>query len=186
MKHSTIVYAAVASIGLALSMAWATSLVRAQDTAAVGYRIGVVDMREVFQKYDRREAEFQKLLTERDAAQTQVDGLAEKINAARKDYDAKKQSAPADDLDELEMKILSDISNLEAEQKRLQNDVSMVEDKMLKDLNQEIRTAIAEVGQSENYHLILESGAQGGAVLYSATPLNLTSKVIERLNKKSR
>lgn len=185
MKRSTVVYAALVGVGLAICTAWATSLVGAQGASETGYKIGVVDMREVFQKYKRREAEFKELIEKRDAAQAKVDALAAEINTAREGYEAKRREATSpDELETLEMSILSDISNLEAERGKLQNEVSLIEDQKLNALNQDIRKAIAEIGQAENYHLILEAGSQGGGgVLYSATPLSLTSKVIDRLNK---
>jgi Skp family chaperone for outer membrane proteins len=172
---------------LALSLTLATSLVRAQETPATalgGYKIGVVDMREVFQKYNRRESAFNELVGQRDAAQKKVDDLATVINKEQKDYQSKKESATPDQLEELEMSILSKVSELEAERTKLQAEVSRIEDKLLSDLTKEIRAAIMAIGQAEDYHLILEAGNDGSAaVLYSATPLNLTSKVIDRLNK---
>ncbi len=187
MKRSTIAYSALASVCLALSLTLATSLVRAQETPATalgGYKIGVVDMREVFQKYERRASAFKELVGQRDAAQKKVDDLAASINAKQKSYQDKKQSATPDELENLEMTILSEVSNLEAERTKLQAEVSRIEDKLLTDLTQDIRAAIMAIGQAEDYHLILEAGNQSGAaVLYSATPLNLTSKVIDRLNK---
>jgi Skp family chaperone for outer membrane proteins len=141
-------------------------------------------MREVFQKYDRRADAFKELMSQRDAAQAKVDSLAAEINAQQEEYQSKRQTATADELEDLELAILRQVSNLEAERTKLQSEVSRIEDKLLGDLTQEIRAAIMAIGQAEDYHLILESGSQGGSpVLYSATPLNLTSKVVEQLNK---
>lgn len=183
MKRSSIAYATLAGVCLAFSMTWANSLVRAQESTGA-YKIGVVDVRQVFQSYNRREAQFRELLEKRDAAEAQIVALAEKINSKRRTYEDQKLVASPQTLADLEMQILTDISNLEAERTRLQAEVSLIEDQKLKALNDEIRLAIAEIGQAQGYHLILESGAQtGGPVLYSATPLNLTPAVIDRLNK---
>jgi Skp family chaperone for outer membrane proteins len=187
MKPAVLATCAVGGACFLLTIMTVTARVTAQDTSAAAYKIGVVDMREVFQKYDRRESEFQKLLGERDAAQTKVDALADKINTDRRNYENKRQTASADELERLEMQILSDISTLEAERSKLQSDVSLIESRILRDLTLEIRTVIAEIGQAENYHLILDTGSQSpSAVLYYATPLNMTSKVVDRLNKGTR
>lgn len=184
MKRSTYVFAAVSGTCLALSLTLATSLVRAQESASAGYKIGVVDMVTVFQKYDKREEQFQELLDKRQEAQDRVDALAAKINEKQDKYKSMELTASEDELESLMLEILSDRSELQAEQTKLQSDVSRVEDQKLRALNEDIRMAIAEIGQAEKYHLILESGSQGtSGVLYSATPLNLTSKVIEKLNK---
>lgn len=156
----------------------------AQETTD-GFKIGVVNMREVFQAYDRQKSEYAKLKEAQEAAQANIDKISDEIEAAKKDYDANKSTMTPDEREQRELSISSKLSEYQAEFKKLQDDIDLKERKLLKDLFQEINTAVQEVGQAENYHLILEAGSDGGnAVLYYATPLNLTSKVIEHLNGK--
>src|SRR5690606_38190471 len=106
MKRSTYLYAVTAGVCLVLSLTLATSLVRAQEpTAQGGYKIGVVDMLQVFQKYEKREAQFQDLVQKRNEAQAKVDAMAEQINKKRETYESKKLTASKEELDNLELEI---------------------------------------------------------------------------------
>ncbi len=158
----------------------------AQD-AGGAYKIGVVNMREVFQQYNKQKAEYEKLKADQQAAQAKIDEISNKITKQKEDYQKNKDTMAADAREKLELEINSNLSVYQAEYKKLQDDIDLKERKLLKDLFEEITTAVQEVGQAEQYHLILEAGSDGGnAVLYYATPLNLTSKVVDHLNGKSK
>lgn len=158
----------------------------AQDTGSA-YKIGVVNMREVFQQYNRQKTEYEKLKADQQAKQAEIDKISNEIEAEKKEYDAQKATMTPEQLEQKELAIKSKFSTYQAEFKKLQDEIDLKERKLLKDLFQEITTAVQEVGQAENYHLILEAGSDGGnAVLYYATPLNLTSKIVEHLNGKAK
>jgi outer membrane protein len=158
----------------------------AQD-AGGAYKIGVVNMREVFQQYNRQKAEYEKLKQDQEAKQAEIDKISQDITRDKERYEKEKATMSPDAREQLELAINGKLSTYQAEFKKLQDDIDLKERKLLKDLFQEISTAVQEVGQAEQYHLILEAGGDGGnAVLYYATPLNLTSKVVEHLNSKSK
>lgn len=151
------------------------------------YKIGVVNMREVFQQYNRQKSEYEKLKSDQEAAQAEIDKISNEIETLKKDYDARKATMAPAEREQVELSITSKLSTYQAEFKKLQDTIDLKERKLLKDLFQEINTAVQEVGQAESYHLILEAGSDGGnAVLYYASSLNLTSRVIEHLNGKAK
>lgn len=174
---------AVASLVVLVACVAVPSVAQEAGTA---YKIGVVNMREVFQAYNRQKSEYEKLKKAQESAQAEIDKISADIEQKKKDYNAKKATMTPDEREQMELAISSQLSTYQAEFKKLQDEIDLKERKLLKDLFQEINTAVQEVGQAENYHLILEAGSDGGnAVLYYATPLNLTSKVIDHLNAKS-
>jgi Skp family chaperone for outer membrane proteins len=177
----------VIGAGVMVAVMLMAAPVRAQEPAGGGYKIGVVNMREVFQNYDRQKAEYEKLKQKQESAQAEIDKISDRINEAKKRYEADKATMTRDAREQFEINVSKDFSNYQAEFKKLQDDIDLQERKLLKDLFQEITTAVQEVGAADNYHLILEAGSDGNAaVLYYATPLNLTSKVIDHLNNKAR
>ena len=73
-------------VGLAAPFAWA------QDGAGGGYKIGVVDRKQAFDSYEKQQREFAALETELQSAQSQIDALSERIEKARNEYQANRDS----------------------------------------------------------------------------------------------
>lgn len=154
----------------------------AQDTA---YKIGVVNVKDVFDKYERQMHEYELLQTEKDKKQAKIDILSEKITKQKDRYDAEKDTLSDEEIEKLEEEIESDYSRYKSEFKRLQEDIDRREKKLLEAVFEDIHTALQEVGLRDNYHLILEGGKSGrAAVLYYSTTMNMTQKVIDHLNEK--
>lgn len=170
----------LAAVALALPSAWA------QNGETPGqYKIGVVNIKNVFDNYDKQKAEYKKLEDERDTRQKKIDELSDKITKAKEQYDAQKDKMSAEQLEALEDTIESDYNTYKAEFSRLQAEIDRREKKLLEDLFEDIRIAVEEVGTQGNYHLILEGGESGRTgVLYSSTTLNVTPRVIEHINAK--
>lgn len=149
---------------------------------AQGYKIGVVDMKAVFDAYQKQKDEYASLETERETRQVEIDKLSKKITVARDKYDAEKETMSESDRDALQESIESDYGQYQADFKRLQQEIDRKEKKLLEDLFQDIRVAVKATGAQENYHLVLEAGESVRGVLYSSSTLNITGRVIEHLN----
>ena len=147
------------------------------------YKIGVVNIKEVFDAYEKQKDEYAELERERDERQKVIDQISVKIEAAQKRHTAQKATLSPEALAALEEEIQSDFGRYQAEFKRLQDEIDRREKKLLESLFNEIHEAIGEVGVRSNYHLILEGGRTGrSGVLYSSTTLNMTRQIIDALN----
>lgn len=176
----------VATLGLIASPG-----VCAENGSGGGFKIGVVDTREVFDNYNKQKVEYEKLRVSVTEAQRPIDELSERITKDTARYEAEKDTMPVEDRKALEEVIESALTQYRAEFKRAQEDVDRQEKKLLRDLLEEIQMAIQEVGLKEDYHLIFESGQNNassiagrtGGLLYSSTTLNMTQRVIDHLNE---
>lgn len=149
------------------------------------YKIGVVDIKAVFDAYEKQKDEYAALEEERASRQAEIDKLSDKITKAKEQYDKRKDSMSDAEREALEEQIESDYAKYQADFQRLQGEIDRKEKKLLEDLFEDIRAAVQEVGAQGNYHLILEGGESGRTnVLYSSTTLNITGRVIEHVNSK--
>ncbi len=156
-----------------------------QDEPAGGaYKIGVVNLKEVFDSYEKQKAEYKTLETEKDTRQKDIDVLSAKIEKAKGDYDKRKETMPEDERTKLEEQIEADYGVYQADFKRLQQEIDRKERRLIEELFEDIRKAVSEVGAQGNYHLIFDSGESGrsSSVLYYSTTLNMTQRVIDHLN----
>lgn len=165
---------------LVAGAAWAEN-----GTTPSQYRIGVVNIKSVFDAYERQKAEYKKLESERDIRQKEIDKLSEKIEKAKEQYDKQKDTMSDTQREALEIEIETDFGKYKAEFDRFQTEIDLREKRLLEDLFQDIRTAVQEVGAQGNYHLILEGGESGRTgVLYSSPTLNVTGQVVDHINAK--
>lgn len=163
----------------------------AENGTSGEYKIGVVDTKEVFDNYQKQIAEYEKLRKAKDEAQKPIDELSEQITKDRERYAAEAEEMDDDERKTLEEKIQAAETRYKAEFERAQEDISRQENKLLRDVLEDIHLAIQEVGVKYNYHLIFESAqddasslaARTGGLLYSSTTLKITQRVIDHLNE---
>lgn len=176
----------VGAAALCVVAAFAASAdVAAPSPASGQYKIGVVNVKQVFDSYQKQKDEYEALQKTRDEKQVQIDELSEKIQKAKDRYEAEKDKMNETERRQLEESIESDYSLYKAEFKRLQEDIDRREKKLLESLFREIHDSIQEIGAKHNYHLVLEGGETGrSGLLYFSTPLDLTQQVIDYINDK--
>lgn len=170
---------------LALALVSTLSVGVSTPAAAQEYKIGVVDVQQVLQKYTKRQQKYTALEAEVKSKQVEIDALSQKIDAAKKDYDAKKSSgAEASTLIALETQIRNDYATYETKLKQHQATIDGMEKQVLQEVIGDVEGAIKNFGTAGNYHLILNAreGAGGGAVVYHATALDVTAAVLQQLN----
>ncbi len=155
------------------------------------YRIGVVNIKNVFDNYEKQIEEYEKLRKKRDQLQAPIDALSEQITKDKERYDEQKDAMSPEERRALEEKIEAAVTEYRTEFKRAQEDIDQQEKRLMRDLFEDIYLAIQEVGAKYNYHLIFESGGDApsvagrpGGLLYHSTTLNMTQRVIEHLNTK--
>ncbi|MBI1319944.1 MAG: hypothetical protein GC168_13530 [Candidatus Hydrogenedens sp.] len=158
----------------------------AQDSSS--YKIGVVDMQKVMADYEYRKQEYNKLEAKVKELQAPIDALSSKIEALKADYDklAAKPDKTADDRKDLvakENEIRSQHADYEAMLRQNQLQIDENEKNVLEDVVTKVQAALKEIGEKENYHLILNGReGSGSAVVYHAAALDITSSVLSKLN----
>lgn len=167
-------------------MAPAGTLPHAQSTDAndsQAYKIGVVDVNKVFNKYQKQIDERAKLVIEKDEQQAKLDALQKKINDAQDLLKADAETLSKEEAEAIRETIGSDFDTYEDEYTKAKRDIERKEAKISATLLVDVRKAVEEVGSKENYHLILEVGlASRSNVLYFSTTINMTQKIIDYLN----
>ena len=148
-----------------------------------GFRIGVVDLKLVFDSYQKQKDQYAQLERERDERQKVIDQLSDRITKAKERYEANKEKMSKEELRALETAIETDYAEYQGKFKQLQQEIDLREKNILESIFEDIREAVRTVGAQQNYHLILEGGESGrSGVLYSSTTLNMTQRVVEFLN----
>lgn len=167
-------------------LAPAGTLPHAQSTDAndsQAYKIGVVDVNKVFNKYQKQIDERAKLVIEKDEQQAKLDALQKKINDAQDLLKADAETLSKEEAEAIRETIGSDFDTYEDEYTKAKRDIERKEAKISATLLVDVRKAVEEVGSKENYHLILEVGlASRSNVLYFSTTINMTQKIIDYLN----
>lgn len=182
---------AAACAVLALTAAPAYAQKDKEKTAAAapasggsGYRIAVVDMGLLMQKYAKREKMYADLQKEVDKLQSEIDVKQKGIEEARADYEKSRDKMTDEERSAKRLQIENDIANYKSELEKRQRLIDSNEEKVLKEVVDDIQKVIAQVAEQEGYHLVLNSGGGPRAsVLYSSTTIDITSKVLGILNK---
>jgi Skp family chaperone for outer membrane proteins len=156
---------------------------------AAEFRIGVVNLKEIFDNYQKQKDLYADLHKRRDEMQQPIDTLSAEITKDKERYDKEKDTMADAERRSLEEKIEAAVTKYRAEFERAQQDLERQEKKLARDVFEEIFLAIQMVGAQGNYHLIFESGeaalpvpGRAGGLLYSSSTLNMTQRVIEHLN----
>ncbi len=151
---------------------------------AAGYRIAVVDMGMLMQKYSKRELKYKELQTEVDKLQAEIDVKQKGIEAARADYEKKREKMTDDERAATKLQIENDMASYKSELEKRQRMIDTNEEKVLKEVVDDIQKTIAQVAEKEGYHLVLNSGGGPRAsVLYSSATIDITTTVLGQLNK---
>ena len=148
------------------------------------YKIGVVDLKEVFDGYNKQKAMYQQLEAEKTQLQGEIDKLSAQITDAKERYDAQKDSMTEEARAQLEEQIEADFTDYQTKYKAHQSTISRKEERLLEELMKDIRQGVEEVGAEGNYHLVIEGGGPPSSLLYHSSTLNMTQRVIDHLNNK--
>jgi len=178
---------------LVLASCIAPQLAAAQEssgtaTAATGqYKIAVVDRKEVFDNYDKQKREWADLEAEKKNLQDQIDQLSDTITADKKRLEDQGKSMSEEQQQQLRDKIESDYRKYQTEFKRLQGEIDSKSRKFFARMMEDIDAAVKAIGANEDYHLIFEADPKSPTtVLYYSETIDITSRVIARLNSGSK
>ena len=176
----------LSAVGLMLAGVTTSALAQNGNPAAAPtqYKIGVVDLKLVFDGYTKQKDMYAQLESEKNQLQTEIDALSNKITADKERYDANKDSMSDEERIRLEERIEADFTDYQTKYKASQSTISRKEERLLEELMKDIRQGVEEVGAEGNYHLVIEGGGPPSSLLYHSSTLNMTQRVIDHLNAK--
>ena len=173
----------IVAVTAALCVSYA-SIGFAQDVGQQGgYRIGVVDRKAVYDAYQRQIDQMSRIEQEVTQREQEIDEMLERVEGKRERYLAQRDSMPEDEALELRDEIDRDLRAVMGQREDWEREIQRRADRLISQIRAEIDQAVQEIGVEENYHLILDGdpGIPSG-VLYFSSTMNMTGRVIERLN----
>ena len=173
-------------IALTLFTLTATPYVaHAQESANTQFKIGVVNIRDVFDNYAKQKKLFEELEAERNELQKPIDALSVTIEADKKRYDSESKTMEESARIALKEKVETDYSEYQIKVKQSQEKIDRHKKSIITEIIGDIQRSVEEVGAQENYHLIFDGTKNTtNSLLYFSTTLNMTQKVIDHLNAK--
>jgi len=182
VRVSTFVFAGICAIGLVVSN---VCLTYAQGQGApTNYKIGIVDVQKVMDNYNKRTVEVQKLESEVNKKKTEIEKLRETFQNELKQFQEDRGTMTDDERAEREADLDNRALAVESAVRQAEASIDRQQRRLKAALIKDIVEAVNAVGAEENYHLILESDPEKRTgVLFYTTTIDMTSKVIDRLNK---
>ena len=117
-----------------------------------------------------------------------MQGLFQRIEKLRAEYEQKVATMTSEARMAMEQQIESLYDEYKVELAKRQRVIDRRERQVVEELIGEVRTVIATIGEQENFHLILEANSPNpprGGVLFHSRTIDITSKVLEYLNRNS-
>jgi Skp family chaperone for outer membrane proteins len=151
-----------------------------------GYKIAVVNRKEVFDNYEKQKQEYAKLEQQMEQDQQSIDALSERIESMREDYEERRAAMSDEERDRTQTELDSLMLEYKTEFEKLQGDIDAKHRRLLMRMMEDINEMVTQIGREENYHLILEGDPKAGSgVLFAADAIDITKAVTDRLNAAS-
>jgi Skp family chaperone for outer membrane proteins len=149
------------------------------------YKIAVVDRKKVFDSYEKQKSGLKALEQEKNELQKEIDDLSKKITDMKDRYDKGKETMPQEEKDKLKDQISTEYTRYQTEFKLRQQSMDKKSQKFVEQMMQDIDTAVSKIGDTENYHLILEGDPNSArAVIWFSSTIDITPQVVAALNGK--
>jgi Skp family chaperone for outer membrane proteins len=176
---------ACAAVALAVYGAVQTGMNPAQAAAGDGsYKIGIVNMQQVMDEYTKQQQGVKELEGEVKQRQATLDNLKQELEKVGDQYREDREKMTDQQRFQREEDIEVSALELQAAVKRAEIEVERRRVQLKNDLLKDILGAINGIAAEQGYHLVLEADPEfRSGVIYYATRVNMTHKVIERLNK---
>lgn len=175
-------------IALALTAAAVLALIPAgafsQSNEGGQYRIAVVDMSLLMAEYNKRKEKYDKLQEEVDRLQVEIDSMSQRIEKAKEEYEANRVNMTDDERFDQRAKIEADFAQYRSELERRQRLIDTEEERVLKEVVDDIERVITATAEKEGYHLILNaSKGPRASILYHSATIDITPRILQDLNK---
>ena len=157
----------------------------AAPAAAPKGKIAVINKKTVFDNYNNRKTEWDKLEAEKATLQKEIDALRDQVNESRKKLREAAETLSEEQKRELVDKAAADERAYEDKFRRSQGDIDDKSEKFFSVILDQISAGVRDVGNAENYRIILDCDPKAGTpVLYFDPSLDITNKVTDHLNSK--
>jgi len=158
---------------------------QSQGATASMYKIGIVDVQKVMDNYNKRTVEVQKLEAEVNKKKEEIEKLRETFQNELKQFQEDRANMTEEERADREAELDNHALTVESAVRQAEASLDRQQRRLKAALVKDIVDAVNAIGTEENYHLILESDPEKRTgVLFYTTTIDMTSKIIERLNKK--
>ena len=149
------------------------------------YKIGIVDLQKVVDGYKKQQSELDKLKAETDVVQEDLNQRKTKFEKEVEEFKKAKDGMSEDARADREAALHSQMLEIDGAFRQAEAELERKKRRLKETILKDITTAVDAIGAAENFHLILEADPETRTgVLYFATPLDITGKVSEYLNRK--
>lgn len=165
-------------IAVSLLLALGVPLASAAD------KIAVVDIQRVIFTSEVAKVRQKQLQAERDFVELQAkyDSIAAEVKAVQKKIEAERDTMSRDQAAENQKKMEYLRADYELVARKLQAEVQQLQNKIMEELQPQIQAALKELVEAEGVTLLL----QREAVIFAVPTMDLTGKLLERLNAKTK
>jgi outer membrane protein len=152
--------------------------------AAAVEKMAVVDIQRVIFTSDVAKARQKELQTESGfvALQAKYDGIASDVKALQQKIESERDTMSREQATENQKKMEYLRADYELVARKLQAEVQQLQGKIMEELQPKVQAALKELVEAEGITLLL----QREAVIVAAPELDVTSKLLERLNAKTK
>ena len=165
----------------------ATGLGFAQDTTPDGqYKIAVVDRKAVYDAYEKQQDQMEQLDQLVRQREQEIDQMLSEVQEQQEQFEQRRASLSETEALAQRDDIERDLRRIQRQHEEWDSELNRQANRLISQLQAEINEVVEEIGIEENYHLILDADPNIGGVLYHSSPLNMTSRVIERINSQYR
>ncbi|MBW2646964.1 MAG: OmpH family outer membrane protein [Deltaproteobacteria bacterium] len=143
-------------------------------------KIGIIDFQKIIEKSDIGKASTKKI---KDRGNEMTKTLKEKeaeIEKRKKELDQKSLVMNKEAREEQERILLNKINDLKSLQRQYSRVLNELQNALLGKLEKNVSVIVEEIGKKEGYTLIMERKV--GGVMYAPSAIDITDKVIRKLN----
>ncbi|MDL1973294.1 MAG: OmpH family outer membrane protein [Deltaproteobacteria bacterium] len=143
-------------------------------------KIGVVDFQKIIEKSDMGKASSETIKGRGNEMTATLKEKEAEIEKTKKELDQKSLVMNKDASEEQEQALRNKINDLASLQRRYSRELKELQNNLLGKLENDLKGIIEEIGKKEGYTLIMERRV--GGVMYAPSTIDITDRVIRKLN----
>ncbi len=149
--------------------------------AAAEYKIGYVDVRKVVEKSEQAEQAKGRLQEQVEQRQSELESQRSRIGQLRDELNKQGSLMSQEQRKEKERQLQEELRAFRRAQQQAQEDIDAKKSQVLQDIYDRVFKIVKRIGEKESYDLILTAPS----AMYVAEKVDLTQRVLEKLNSKS-
>jgi outer membrane protein len=149
-------------------------------SAQTAPKIGWIDLQRTLQETKAGKAARDKLESEKNAKQKQVNDLKEKLKKQAEDFEKSKSILPPDGIAKRERELQEEFAKLQQTFMQLQQDLARAEAMATRDIQFQAASIVESIAKRDGYTYIVERNE--GALMWADPTLDITPEVNKRLD----